>query len=1346
MNSRKYVISISRILVIIMLFSIFTYTPAPAAAATDEAPVELSDLIAQAEALKTGNTEFPLQVSHSVYGSVYGSDVQQAWPWVHVDELQAMNDAIELARNANIPADEAIAALKEAIATFTANIKSDGSDPYFRLDPGPGKVPVKVTAPTNAWKARTPLDNRVPADFAGGTFKTIAYPFADAQGKAEVLQINYAHNGKSTFGGISLESPLSPSVNVTAGSTIEFDVYYPKSAQGKFMRWRVRNTNENLDSYLRDYQYSNLNPDWVGSYNGESWLKAHHSITASSGNSSNFILELHGENARPEETGMLLVANIEITAPDPDGVPLPGVVNKEHQSAVDPLKSKYNKENGLFMVGAIGTGPVTGTRANHYEIFVDGNNLKADGTHPRGPEWLKNVNGEAMNGATTAPGLAEYSFPTNSYQAIRDSGAPGQYKSHGHVLAWYNQAPGWMAQMVPASLPSGYNGSAEFYGLGNGVTTTVKVDKDMARRVQFNHTMYVMRHFLTTDTKYGSSEARGVIPFNSWDVLNEEVHESRHSELIPEDANSWRTSLKHTNWLAAMSDDQIGGDITDHYIYLLFKNAHIAAPNAKMAEAYKVNYANLPEYMKLDGHDTKGSIDSYIVDNPPKLTYNDYGLATRSKARTVYNMVLELNTAWRSDPLYDGRPLIEDIGIQGHDAVGKTLASDNQYAMALYASLVDRGLLSGITYSELDLKVPTDAPGGGATAPAVLNVKQSDALGYQYALLYKMFNKFAPYIDHIISWGVTGSGWQGSYVLFDGQSNANAGYYGAMKPDRFILGHSYLDGYFAGEYQAIGNNAIDLGDLGVYTPNSVNADLSSLSLSAGTLEPAFNAATTEYDVSLKDAGSITVTAAAADSRSTLKVNDTVVASGAASEAITLTPGTKTNIKVEVTGVDGRVKTYTLKVTNSKTETPSTPEPGTPTPSPTPTTEPGTPSTPAPGGYYTSAPTASATPVPAAPVVEGQKVTLQATVNNATASVKVSDLAQAKEFIGKNVTLDIPAVQGATTYSVSLPAAALTGGTKEDKLTISTEFGQVVISGNLLTGTPESSGKEVALEIGKGDKSGLPAEVKAGLGDRPVIQLSLKVDGKETAWSNPGSPVTVSVPYQPSADELKNPEMIVIRYIDESGKVMTVPNGRYASKTGMVTFTTTHLGDFAVSYVSKTFTDLGKAVWAKNAVEVLASKDILKTEGQVFNPSTDITRADFLYSLVRALGLTAKVEDNFSDVQKNAYYYNELAIAKALGIANGLDNGSFGSGQKITRQDMMVLTERALKLENKLNTQGTAADLQKFSDKSKVASYALGSVAAMVKEGLIQGSGNQINPAGNTTKAEAAVFLYRLYNK
>lgn len=778
--------------------------------------VDLNNVIAQAEALKAGNKEFPIQISHTDDGS----DVNRAFPWVYADEAKALDNALEFGRNACIPwAGTAITTVKEAMATFMGKIKADGSDPYFRLDPGPGKLPVTVTAPTNVWTARVPtLDNRIPQDFDGSTFQFVPYPFADSQGQANVLLINYIYKGVKTFGGVSMQSPLLPSVSIPAGATIEFDVYYPKSAQGKLMRWRMTTRTATVDSYLRGYPYNDLNPAWVGSYNGETWLKTHVSVNATTGAASNFTLELHGETGRPAESTMVMVQNIRITQPDPNGVALPNVVNSQNQSVVAPLKSLYNTSNGLFMVGAIGTGTVTGTRARHYEIFVDGNNLKADGTHPRGPNWLTSVTGAALNGATTIPGTAEFNFPDNAYLGIRDSGNPGEYKSHAHVLAWYNQAPSWMTQIAPATLPSGYSGTPYFYGLGNGVPATlVPVTRDMARRVQFNHTMYVMRHFLTTDTRYGSSVARGVIPFNSWDVLNEEVHESRHSVNIPSDVNSWRSSLKHTNWLVAMSDDLIAGDLKDHYIYLLFKHAHIAAPNAQMAAAYKANYASLPDYMKLDGHDDTGSIDAFIQANPPKLTYNDYDFTSKTKARTVYNMVLALNTAWLSDPLYDGRPLIEIVGIQGHDSVGKTVASNNQYAVALFASLVDRHLLSGISYSEFDLLMPTSAPGGGATAPAVLNIRQSDALGYQYALMYRLFTKFAPYMDHIISWGVSGSGWQGSYVLFDSQSNADSGYYGAMNPNRYVLGHSYLDTFFDGEYEKLQDGyEIDLGDLGIY--------------------------------------------------------------------------------------------------------------------------------------------------------------------------------------------------------------------------------------------------------------------------------------------------------------------------------------------------------------------------------------------------------------------------------------------------------------------------------------------------------------------------------------------------
>jgi GH35 family endo-1,4-beta-xylanase len=207
--------------------------------------------------------------------------------------------------------------------------------------------------------------------------------------------------------------------------------------------------------------------------------------------------------------------------------------------------------------------------------------------------------------------------------------------------------------------------------------------------------------------------------------------------------------------------------------------------------------------MKLDNHDSNGSIDAYISAKPPILVYNEYEIAVWAKAKVTYNMIREINSVWKTDPLYDGRNLIECMGIQGHDIVSPNLVSQSQRAVALFASLIDEGLLDCICYSEIDIKQPDLAPGGEALAPAVMNQKQADAIGYQYALFFKMYDKYKKYIDHVIFWSQFGASWMNSYVLFDHEQRASQAYYGAMDPDRFIKGHSYLDDFFAGEYDKL---------------------------------------------------------------------------------------------------------------------------------------------------------------------------------------------------------------------------------------------------------------------------------------------------------------------------------------------------------------------------------------------------------------------------------------------------------------------------------------------------------------------------------------------------------------
>jgi len=76
----------------------------------------------------------------------------------------------------------------------------------------------------------------------------------------------------------------------------------------------------------------------------------------------------------------------------------------------------------------------------------------------------------------------------------------------------------------------------------------------------------------------------------------------------------------------------------------------------------------------------------------------------------------------------------------------------------------------------------------------------------------------------------------------------------------------------------------------------------------------------------------------------------------------------------------------------------------------------------------------------------------------------------------------------------------------------------------------------------------------------------------------------------------------------------------------------------------------------------------------------------------------------------------------------------------------VLTARALKKFKDFEASGDLMVLDKFSDKGDIFEYALESMTEMVGEGLIEGSGGRVYPRDNTARAEAAVFLYRIYNR
>ncbi|MDT3429053.1 hypothetical protein J2Z22_004652 [Paenibacillus forsythiae] len=393
-----------------------------------------------------------------------------------------------------------------------------------------------------------------------------------------------------------------------------------------------------------------------------------------------------------------------------------------------------------------------------------------------------------------------------------------------------------------------------------------------------------------------------------------------------------------------------------------------------------------------------------------------------------------------------------------------------------------------------------------------------------------------------------------------------------------------------------------------------------------------------------------------------------------------------------------------------------------------------------------------TPTPAAEVQV--KPVLDAATGVAAAKIDPAALAdafaqaKADKDGTKTVQVKLAKVEGASAYAANLPSSVLTQASADQKIELKTDVATLTVPGNMLASLGQLQGKEVSLRLAPVDKSSLSEEARKAVGSRPVVELGVLIDGKSVAWSNKNASVVVSIPYAPSAEEKNSLEHLTVLYIDDAGVLTPVPSGKYDASTGQIVFRTTHFSRYAVAAVHKTFGDLDNTGWAKNEIEVLASKGIIKGTSETgFAPGAAVTRADYLTLLVRTLGLTAEVKGNFSDVKEGAYYYEAVGIAKALGIAEGQADGRFDPQATITRQDMMVLTERALKKLGKLEAAaGSAASLESFADKADIAAYAKDSLAALVKEGLITGAADGIHPKSKATRAEAAVFLYRIYNK
>ncbi|WP_314588148.1 phosphodiester glycosidase family protein [Paenibacillus terrigena] len=376
------------------------------------------------------------------------------------------------------------------------------------------------------------------------------------------------------------------------------------------------------------------------------------------------------------------------------------------------------------------------------------------------------------------------------------------------------------------------------------------------------------------------------------------------------------------------------------------------------------------------------------------------------------------------------------------------------------------------------------------------------------------------------------------------------------------------------------------------------------------------------------------------------------------------------------------------------------------------------------------------------------ISVDAKVDGGTANVEIraEDLERAQKD-ATVVRVEVKGANNANSVEVSLPKKSVNMPTPNNKIEIVTPIGSITLPSDFLKDKNVSDTDFVSLIISKVDPTSLNVNVREDIGSRPVINLEVMEKGTRRAWNNPDTVVRIAIPYKPTAKELEKQGSIVVQYLDAAGHVLPVPSSIYDSATGTVRFEVKHCSTYAIAVVDKTFADIANYAWARPSIEALAARGVIHgLDEHTYAPSANITRADFVAMLVRTLELSANVTGSFNDVNNGDYYYEALGTAKALNIIEGTGDGIFHPKEKISRQDMFTITARALSTARNLKMATSAETLAGFADHTKVAAYAADSLAGMIKEGLIQGDGQALNPEGNATRAEVAVFMYRILNK
>ena len=195
------------------------------------------------------------------------------------------------------------------------------------------------------------------------------------------------------------------------------------------------------------------------------------------------------------------------------------------------------------------------------------------------------------------------------------------------------------------------------------------------------------------------------------------------------------------------------------------------------------------------------------------------------------------------------------------------------------------------------------------------------------------------------------------------------------------------------------------------------------------------------------------------------------------------------------------------------------------------------------------------------------------------------------------------------------------------------------------------------------------------------------------------------------------------------------------------YTTSKESSVFYTHRGNLFADVTPGSWYYEAMDLLAEAGLLSgMGGNRYAPNTPLTRGmlvTILYAYEgKTLGGAWDKTNPFTDVPSDAWYAEAVEWAYRNGVTAGYTATTFAPDRRLTRQELSVMIDGFLKYRGNPLPRGNSC-AGKFGDYSRISSWALPSIEAMVQAGMLAGDGKNVNPQNGATRAEVSVIVRRV---